>query len=171
MFKHWKQAEHLLKILVWRCLGYDEDGMDLRFTRHNTTELPGTATQGLWDFERAMANAKPSPNDPQRTQMGPRLGPLLAQHIWSRAGPRSKTKDLTVIILTDGQWGDIDTIYNRMKEWVSQVRGDFESRLSQDGRFDSRPLSIQFIRFGSDPAACELLDCLDNQLPKNENLP
>jgi hypothetical protein len=153
----WFEATYLLETLVMKATGQDEDGMDLYFT-HGPIKVLGGKNKS--DFVGAMNNKSAKPMDEIRTDMEVSLGELLDGYIGEARLRRSKTRKLTIIVLTDGKWegmGDKDDVRKLVINFVGQLKEVI-------GSLKKRPVSIEFIQFGDDADATYRLQKLDNGL-------
>ncbi|KAI8624441.1 hypothetical protein F5Y19DRAFT_467790 [Xylariaceae sp. FL1651] len=154
-------ATYLIRILVWRALGYDEDGMELYFTnKRPRAQVEQKVNQNVADFVRAMDAGKPSAHPSQSS------GTITAalQEIFSRYNSTPNPKPMTIIVLTDGIWETVmhETAVDAMiKQQINELTwsGHDNKDLSV-----SRPITFQFIRFGDHPDGMKRLERLDNQI-------
>lgn len=89
---------------------------------------------------------------------------------WSTGFHEGDKKKLTLIVLTDGIWAGVRNkriVASCIKNAVETAlnRGPLRKQLGQRG------LSIQFVRFGNDPQAMEILDYMDNHLAGDDGKP
>jgi hypothetical protein len=153
----WFEATYLLETLVMKAAGQDEDGMDLYFT-HGPIKVKGGKSKS--EFVGAMNNKSARPMNEVRTDMRASLGELLSGYIGEAKISGSKTRKLTIIVLTDGKWegmGDKDDVRKLVVKFVGKVK-------ELIGDLESRPVSIEFIQFGDDADATYRLRQLDNGL-------
>lgn len=178
MFNFWKHATYLLRVLVWRSLGYDEDGMELVFTKGDprlglkpTTKKK--QAQKLEDFTKKMDGAIPKPEAGAKTDMKASLEAILGAHMKQHREDQKMKRELTVLVLTDGLWEandefDVDEylvsfIKTNKASWG--WHGDVP-----DVRNRRRPISVEFIRFGHHPKAIARLRRLDDDLKNRPEL-
>lgn len=167
MLKHWKQATYLIRILAWRALGYDENGMELYFTDDKPrAQVEQKADQKVADFVRAMEAGKPSirMRDPPQSMTGALV------RIFDRYNKDDNSRPMTIIILTDGVWENIyddgavdQTIRNQIQHLINKG-------YPREELFKTRPLTFQFIRFGDHPEGMKRLERLDDHL-EDEDTP
>ncbi|KAM7204655.1 hypothetical protein V8F20_003439 [Naviculisporaceae sp. PSN 640] len=180
MANNWGHVTYLLRILVWRSLHYDDDGMELKFTIGSEDwNLKPTKKQKVDDFVKRMQMAVPKPEGGKVTDMSASLSLILERHFKNhRDSGRSQIKrKLTVLVLTDGLWEGNDEydVDNYLVNCIQKIP-DEEWKPEPDGgvptsrKPPSRPISIQFIRFGHNDKAIERLDRLDNHLKDRAEL-
>ena len=185
MYKHWQLVLIVAKVLVWRALRYDNDGMEMYFTRADTQPVLPTPNQGLDVFLQAMEKAKPKHSDAggAQTNMYPVLDRIMND--FTMQGEKNNARKKTILVLTDGRWeamspdDQIDkAIQTRfgplVDKYMKEVQKDLAPNCTrQDCRYEAikrlerkncRPLTIQFIRFGHDRKAISRLNRLDNDL-------
>lgn len=177
MAKFWKHATYLLRILVWRSLKLDEDGMELVF--NNGKPDRGLKPKGKGkkqkpeDFVKKMDDAKPNPDGKVKTNMKWGLESILGTHMKDHCDGDTLKRGLTILVLTDGLWAankdeDVDEYLASFIKTNPATRGwDGDSTHDQSRR---RPIGIQFIRFGHDPDAIRRLQRLDDELKNREDL-
>ncbi|KAI0206604.1 hypothetical protein F4808DRAFT_466627 [Astrocystis sublimbata] len=185
MKRFWQHATYLLKVLVMRSLGYDDNGMELRFTTDSEGKMKLTPkrNQKTQDFLDKMSDARPNTLKVgiSGTDMVANLSLILNEHLMKNISDGRKLKrHLTVLVLTDGLWEknkeeDVDdelvNLIKRIPEesWEPDTPiGGFVTNEKQYPR--PRPVSIQFIRFGHHPDAIRRLDRLDNDLKNRREL-
>jgi hypothetical protein len=162
MLNYWDEAVYLLETLVMKAAGQDPNGMDLLFT-HGDVKVSGKDDAAK--FRRAMTKAKPVENVPWHTNMSQSLGAILQDHldeIEYKKRTRETIHSLTIVVLTDGIWegmNDKDDVRKKIIEFDSNLKA------AKIGNLITRPVSIQFIQFGSDEDARELLRRLDDDMP------
>ncbi|KAK2044196.1 hypothetical protein LZ31DRAFT_566008 [Colletotrichum somersetense] len=174
-------ATHLLKVLVWRSLGYDDNGMELYFTNPDTepkATIGESLSQNLEHFTRAMKAADPNMTKSRAevvdTTIIPELTRIINTYTRAKASkhpPRKKT----IIILTDGIWKGmriehtIDVYLRSVFNELKDLHGDLpyiqpEKRQEPVDIFKIRPVTIQFVQFGDDPRATARLRRLDDDM-------
>lgn len=171
MANFWKHATYLLRVMVWRSLKLDEDGMELVFT----TGKPdlGLKPKGKGhkqkpgDFVKKMDDAKPSPGGRVETNMKVSLESILGTHMKDNSHGETLTRGLTILVLTDGLWAanddtDVDEYLANFIKTNKATRG-WDGN-SADDQIRRRPIGIQFIRFGHHPEAIRRLQRLDDEL-------
>ncbi|KAJ8119559.1 hypothetical protein ONZ43_g3515 [Nemania bipapillata] len=184
MRSFWGHATYLLKVLVMRSIGYDDNGMELRFT--NETEekwrLRPKKKQTKDDFLRKMGEASPNKrkNVVSKTDMSASLSLILEEHLRNNSDGSKLKRHLTILVLTDGLWEQnreyavddyLVTYIKKIPEenWEPEIPPGTSSPSNKPAS-RPRPISIQFIRFGHHPKAIERLDRLDNQLKDRPEL-
>ena len=165
MKEFWEEATYVLKTLVMKAKGQDENGMDLAFTS-GLVKVDGEKNASA--FKEAMKKDRARPMANIHTDMKKSLGDVLdAYHTElkrKRERPSKKeteVKDLTLIVLTDGVWAGM---YN--KEEVSELIVKFLKSLRVTIGDIRNPVSIEFIQFGDDEDATNRLRRLDNDLKR-----
>lgn len=177
----WEEATHLLEVLVWRALGYDDDGMELYFTNPDTSHkasVKQSRKQLVKSFTKAMEQAEPAEKGPSAcpTTILPELERII--NTYTRAmTSRSKTppRKMTIIVLTDGIWPGMHNEYTLdlyLRSAFHNLR-DLHGDLTYigpgqtQGRQDIseiKPVTIQFVQFGDDAKATERLRRLDDDM-------
>lgn len=171
MANFWKHATYLLRVLVWRSLKLDEDGMELVFTA-GKPDL-GLKPKGKGHkqkpegFVKKMDDARPDPNGGVKTNMKASLESILGNHVKDNSVGETLTRGLTILVLTDGLWAandddDVDEYLANFIKTNKATRGWDGNSL--DDQIRRRPIGIQFIRFGHQPEAIRRLQRLDDEL-------
>jgi hypothetical protein len=155
----WEDAKRVLETLLMKSRGLDEDGMDLLFTS-GPCHVDGR--DGERQFMKSMNDHDAIPMDGMRTDMAKVLEEILGNYLRLAKKSYSRSKNLTLIVLTDGIWqGTLD------KDQVRRVVVDFCEELEvargKSIRLE-RPVSIEFIQFGKDIDATARLRYLDDGL-------
>ncbi|KAK1751003.1 hypothetical protein QBC47DRAFT_83115 [Echria macrotheca] len=187
MSQHWEEATYVLKILAWRALDYDSDGIELFFTDPTTTAKVPTGKnqkQEVNHFLKAMERAKPK--DPggknhTETSITAQLSKIFPPGTPYLEGERKKT----VLILTDGRWKgqkyptEVDEL---LKFTILSIAGQDPKTLQSTSRepagnptwqevFEEvRPITLQFIAFGHDNEGWARMKRLDDFM-QQEGLP
>ncbi|KAI3319818.1 hypothetical protein HD806DRAFT_250208 [Xylariaceae sp. AK1471] len=184
MKRFWRHASHLLRVLVWRSLGYDDNGMELRFTDEleEKWRLTPKRKQRKEDFAKKMDDADPNKrkNSISKTDMSASLSLILEDHLRKNSDGTKLKRHLTILVLTDGLWemnGEFD-IDNYLLTFIQKIpEENWEPETPRGASTTSgkppsrpRPISIQFIRFGHHPNAIVRLDRLDNNLKDRPEL-
>jgi hypothetical protein len=181
MAQHWHEARYLLRVLVWRCLGYDEDGIELYFTNPGTNvEIQQSKDQIVDQFIDAMDKARPSEDEHHRTNIEVALAEIMNRHardLIKHGGGAQQPKNKTIIVLTDGIWeGSTDEGVNEFfkhhlrslhrshrlydpSKCLSPAQSNDMEELDK-----TRPLTFQFVRFGFNKEAWNRLRHLDDDL-------
>ncbi|CAJ2508546.1 Uu.00g135720.m01.CDS01 [Anthostomella pinea] len=182
MRSFWNHASYLLRILVWRSLGYDDNGMELRFTTGpEELKLAPKKGQKIRDFEKKLAKANPTQvKSDEKTDMSASLSLILEDHIRQNSDGSKMKRHLTILVLTDGLWErndefDVDGYLVNFIKKIPEVDWNLDGLQRADSKGErqasrARPISIQFIRFGHHPKAIARLDRLDNQLKDRPEL-
>ena len=150
-----------------KAAGQDDNGMDLSFTV-GTVKVVNKKDKS--DFTKAMRDGHAEAADGKHTDMRKALGDIFATYLEDLQSARSpfkkRVKDLTLIVLTDGIWAGV-----RNKDDVRQTIIHFVKKLEGVvGKLRHRPMSIEFIQFGRDDDATNMLWSFDNEL-KHEGIP
>ncbi|KAJ0340081.1 hypothetical protein COL922a_003717 [Colletotrichum nupharicola] len=179
MVNHWEEATHLLEVLVWRSLGYDDNGMELYFTDPDTdpsAKVKESRNQTLKEFTDAMKAAEPKTRRGSEvlTTIQPKLERIINQYSRAKAS-KTEPRKKTIIVLTDGIWKrthnefTLDTYLMSTLSSLRDLHGDlaYYERGQSTGPCDIaeiRPVTIQFVQFGDDPRAANRLRRLDDDL-------
>ncbi len=162
MIDFWDEATYLLKTLVLKAAGQDENGMDLFFT---AGPVKAENKKDKSDFSKAMRDPRAQPLEHMHTEIRVSLGNIFAKYLKEQKN-RSKyaygaeIKDLALIVLTDGIWAGV-----QWKDDVSQQIVGFVRELGRiSGDLRHRPVGIEFIHFGNHPDATYMLRHLDKNL-------
>ncbi|KAL8941905.1 MAG: hypothetical protein Q9216_001978 [Gyalolechia sp. 2 TL-2023] len=159
MIPHWAWAKFLLKVLVRKAAGQDENGLDLSFTlgRENLENQKSNSKQ----WEKVMDKARPMLGT--RTDMKAPMGEILdgffkqVQH-QMRYQPTKPIRKLTLIILTDGIWAGMGNNQTSVNEIIIKFVQELAFTV---GNLLDRPVSIEFIQFGNNQEATYRLRQLD----------
>ncbi|KAI1742816.1 hypothetical protein F4680DRAFT_27166 [Xylaria scruposa] len=185
MKRFWKHATYLLRVLVMRSLGYDDNGMELRFTNDadEKLKLSPKKNQKQEYFMAKMDDADPKKQKSTilKTNMAASLGTILENHMNNNNSDGTKMKrHLTILVLTDGLWEinkefDVDDYLVTFVKRIPEENWEPEAPLgtantSNKSPSRPRPISIQFIRFGYHPDAMLRLNRLDNDLKDRPEL-
>ncbi|KAK7714954.1 hypothetical protein SLS63_011550 [Diaporthe eres] len=179
MANFWKHATYLLRVLVWRSLKLDEDGMELVFTTGKPDlglEPKGKGRkQKPESFVKKMDDARPDPQGGVTTNMKVSLEMILGKHMKDNLDSQGETlkRGLTILVLTDGLWAANDD--NHVDEYLANfIKTNTATRgwdgNSPDDQIRRRPIGIQFIRFGHYPEAIRRLQRLDDELKERVEL-
>ena len=162
MGRYWAHATALLLTLVGKSAGQDEDGPDLKFTLGQVKLENMKSKLSIW--EDKMKEAKPMTE--ARTNMKTPLHGILSQYLLrvkrqKQKQPTKPCRKLTLIILTDGIWAGMGKNQNAVNDIIVKFVQDLEALV--DTLVD-RPVSIEFVQFGDDPAATYRLRRLDTDM-------
>ena len=160
MEPHWASARFLLKTLVLKATGQDDNGLDLGFTCTQNRLVNQKSSSNKWD--KIMISERPSQG--AHTNMNILLGEIFTGYLESvrEASQQQQAKNhrnLTLIILTDGLWTGMGGNHSALNDLIVNFVKQVTSYL---GEFKSRPVSFQFIQFGSDADASYRLRQLDS---------
>lgn len=160
MEEHWSEVCFVLDRLVTISRNLDKDGMELRFTACDI-KIDNVKGKEPEKFQEVMLSRKARPEPLVDTDMAAVLGRILSDWI-AEFKQSHKTKDLTIIVLTDGKWEGmrlkplaVDNKIVEFNETYSRIAG---SNLRE------RAVSIQFVSFGQDEDALYRLMRLDDDL-------
>lgn len=155
MQQHWTHATYLIRILTWRALGYDEDGMELYFTE-TSDHVKQKKSQKVDDFSNAMAKAKPN----SKNSTSPNGIIQTLTNILNNSSQPPQDRPKTIIILTDGVWEGLpkDEAMDKL------IRYYLDSLPEDIKKLDKRPITFQFISFGYNKEALERLRRLDDDI-------
>lgn len=169
MARFWNHATHVLKVMVWRSLGWDSDGMQLVFTTGEPELglIPKNKKQKPEDFVTKMNEARPTKDRQVNTDMKVSLASILEPHMRRYCEGDILKRGLTVLVLTDGLWGannetDVDDYLANFIKTNKATRG--WDGMSNEDQSRRRPIGVQFVRFGDYPQAILRLQRLDDQL-------
>jgi hypothetical protein len=145
--KNWDQTSAALAAIVPICTAQDSDGVEVHFLNHRQS-YSHVCSSG--QFLEVFSLVRPS----GATPTGQKLSEILQLYI--RLYQRDKTiKPLNVIIITDGEPTDPDRLEKSIVDCARQL-----DRLNAP----DRQVGVQFFQVGSDDAATESLEELDNAL-------
>ncbi|KAL8732449.1 MAG: hypothetical protein Q9181_003945 [Wetmoreana brouardii] len=155
----WFRATYLLETLVMKAFGQDPDGMDLSFT---TGSVKIQQEEKSSVFVNKMKQG--SPKRGVGTNMVESLSKIFDQYLNRLRSARSRTKDVTLIVLTDGLWSG-----TTRKDGVKDKIVEFLAGLDRvNHNMKHRPFSIEFVQFGFNEDATRRLKDLDNFLRENK---
>ncbi|KAL8972470.1 MAG: hypothetical protein Q9197_002763 [Variospora fuerteventurae] len=160
MEPHWAWAKALLKVLVRKIAGQDENGLDLSFV-FGAEKLENQKSNSR-NWERAMERAKPWPGT--RTNMKTPMGEIFSSFLKqvqqdTRHRPTKPVRKLTLIVLTDGIWAGMGNSQASVNEIIVKFVQQVKSVI---GDLMDPPVSIEFIQFGNDQEATYRLRQLDS---------
>ncbi|KAL8698877.1 MAG: hypothetical protein Q9201_006328 [Fulgogasparrea decipioides] len=159
MKNDWFQATYLLETLVMKAFGQDPDGMDLSFT---TGSVKIQQQEKSSVFVNKMKQGYPKPG--VGTNMVESLSKIFDQYLTRLRSSKSRTKDVTLIVLTDGLWSGT-TRKDGVKDKIVELLAGLD-RVNHNMKH--RPFSIEFVQFGFDEDATRRLKDLDNFLRENK---
>ena len=165
MADFWDQTIYLLETLVMKAKGQDKDGMDLSFTNGPVHLKNGKGPSG---FREKMEDPKARPYHSVHTEMGKALGKIMAEYLqsvksWKSSIKTTLMKKLTVIVLTDGVWANMENQQYTVIQRIVSFHEDLSSELQETMRQD-RHVSFEFVQLGNDIGARQLLKYLDDEL-------
>ena len=160
MIPFWWQCRFLLETLVKMLAGQDKNGMDLVFTC-GTHKVCGKEESAK--FLAAMNHEDSRPETGVQTDMKKPLGDFFSDYL--KKHPRHRKK-FTLIVFTDGIWEGTPNKY----DVYTQIINFLGKVAPADEEMQDRPVSIQFIQFGDDSDATQILRYLDDH-PKYDGVP
>lgn len=155
MKRYWDSAWFALQNLAMTASPLDDNGMDLTFTRGGSDVKNEKRGQVL---AQSMYKRGNEPTNGVQTDMHEALNRIFNEYLRENMG-RTNPKRLLLIVLTDGVWRpktNMTLIQSAIVGFLKKVQTAFE--------FISRPVCIQFVQFGHDPAATDRLRFLDDHL-------
>jgi hypothetical protein len=163
MASRWEWATFLVETLAIKLAGLDDDGLDLVFTSGGDYNLRDV--KDATRFRTAMQNATPGPTSPP-TDMSTCLGELFRRYL------DDFSKQLTLIIVTDGTWGigGSTPVQNPADQKIVNFIRDL-TKVAGRSLVEDRWFSIQFVSFATDPRAQEHLQYLDSRLSGKADIP
>ncbi|PWW80067.1 hypothetical protein C7212DRAFT_158589 [Tuber magnatum] len=150
---NWQQTASALAAIVPICTAQDSDGVDIHFLNHNNSH---TNVRDAEQLQHIFASVAPRGITPT----GRRLGFILDQYLM-RYKKNKGIKPLNVIVITDGEPTDPD----RLEKNIVKCARELDAMGAND-----RQVGVQFFQVGSDEAATESLDELDNALVEEHNV-
>jgi hypothetical protein len=168
MQEYWPQAKYLLETLLMKVEGIDEDGVDLIFTQGSVS---ATNTKGITKVMTKMDEPEATPMAGVYTDMIASLQNILDDYTLEaqRKGRyMQRLKKMTIVILTDGIWGntpDKDGVGRSIVGFVKKLEGIIGRRLTD------RSVSFEFIQFGKDLSTTSRFAYLDDKLSDDNDIP
>ena len=170
MTPHWEAMKELFHLLTYVVKQYDKNGVDLYFTvsrhDHNSTKsselkshLPHRPSAAACDMGARLGQILHGYSDKLRNQrnMSPPRPTSNSIFFRKKKAPidPERLPELNVYVLTDGLWQE-----------ESDVKGPIAALVDTmvECKYPRRQVGIQFIRFGDDPKAIEMLKWLDDGL-------
>ncbi|MBW0466667.1 hypothetical protein O181_006382 [Austropuccinia psidii MF-1] len=149
----WAEASLAVSGLAEALVRYDLDGIDVYFMNSLEYFLNAKSASQVQDlFQRVRPIGPSTPTDV-------RVQELLSRYIEkleiNKANNLPPLKPLNLIIITDGEADDPDTL--------AYALAGFAERLDE-GRFPLNQLGVQFIQIGKDKDATRALKALDDEL-------
>jgi serine/threonine protein kinase len=166
MVEFWDETIYLLETLVMKAWGQDKNGMDLTFA-NGPIEVKNSNTPSTFRNKMEHRDARPSKGSGVKTDIRKALEEVLYNRYLrvvkqSLQDHKVKVKKLTIIVLTDGKWDDMegdndveDTIVEFAKK-LKKIQGD---------HMQIRQVSFEFVQLGFDEGAAFRLQRLDDELP------
>jgi hypothetical protein len=181
MAKHWREVKYLLNVLVWRTLGYDDDGLELYFTNPDTKAcvLPGPE-QDVDNFMEALRDARPKEEERVKTDIAGALDKILQRNREQERERRAASngnagvqtpqeeRKKTIIILTDAIWegSPFDKVCLFFQDELDRLKTAQGQVGSSEQVQKTRPITFQFIGFGCKEKSWEKLEHLDDGLTR-----
>ncbi|KAG0150732.1 hypothetical protein CROQUDRAFT_57765 [Cronartium quercuum f. sp. fusiforme G11] len=151
----WREAAGAVSGLAETLVRYDADGIEVYFLNSTEYLLNARSAQAVNElFQRVRPVGISTPTDVRVEEL---LGLYIDRLEATRAQNLPTLKPLNLIILTDGEADDPDTL--------AYALAGFAERLDQ-GRFPLTQVGVQFIQIGKDRAATKALQALDDELTK-----
>ncbi|KAK9895769.1 hypothetical protein P389DRAFT_170496 [Cystobasidium minutum MCA 4210] len=149
----WREAEAALSGIVEQVIKYDNDGLDIYFL-NSTHALQGARDSGaireLFQYVGPVGESTPT-----EIRVEELLSPYIDLCERSKASGQPLPKPLNLLVLTDGEADDPDTLAYTLQGFAKRL-DDIRAPLTQ--------LGIQFVQIGNDPSATEALKQLDDEL-------
>lgn len=129
---------------------YDQDGVDLAFIYDEKASFPGLATTR--SVKTALETV--SSSDDMEPVLSRRLDVILAEYV-SRFREDQFTKPLNLIVVTTGEFSEIDDFEDKVMEWAQELDRIYAPK-SQ--------LGLQFVLVNSEPENARRFHDLDSKL-------
>lgn len=152
MRPHWPQIQNCVSILGYEVKRFDKDGIEICFTL-SSVKKKHKKTSPLVDEVKRHLPADPLTNPQTKTNIYTSLGSMLDQYRTLIEQPGNVKKKI-IFVLTDGLWQP------HSAEYLEHSLRNLISSLSQT-QSPMDQIGIQFIQFGRDPVATQLLRYLD----------
>lgn len=144
---NWRQTSEALSVIVPICTAYDSDGVDIYFLNNPVAR---TQVRSSAEVLSIFSTVRPS----GATPTGRRLGELFSLYLKSyKRNPG--IKPMNIIVITDGE----PTDPQKLEKNIINTAKELDSLGAKD-----RQVGVQFFQVGSDEAATESLEELDNSL-------
>ena len=163
MDAHWFEATKLLKLLVKKTKGLDEDGMDLRFTTGKAA-LDNEKSPSRFVQKMQEARPKTALHERAHTDLRKALGDIMLPYLQAWKMNRQEIKDKVIIVLTDGIWAGMEGNKSALVDLIRKFAAELNNYTVG---LKERPFGIEFIQFGRDPGATERLRYLDDLLSED----
>ncbi|KAH9450363.1 hypothetical protein MJO28_014599 [Puccinia striiformis f. sp. tritici] len=154
----WNEAAVAVAGLADTLVQYDNDGIDVYFmnsVEHLRNAVSAKEISML--FQRVQPVGRSTPTDVRVEEL---LGIYLDRLEAGRANNLPALKPLNLIVITDGEADDPDTL--------AYALAGFSDRL-EDAKFPLNQLGVQFIQIGNDSGATKFLQSLDDELRANSH--
>lgn len=150
---NWSQTSAAISAIAPICTRYDSDGIDIHFLNSSVTGSHLTTSSAVISLFSSIRPRGATPT-------GARLGELLRAYIDAyQHNPR--LKPLNIICITDGEPTDPNTLEKNIVWAAKQL-----DRL----KAPQRQVGVQFFQVGTDEAATEALEELDNALVEEHGI-
>lgn len=160
MRDHWPRVEECFYILGYEVKRFDKDGIELGFTLSPDAKKDKHTSPLVEEIKQHLPQNLPA-NQRTTTNIYTSLGGLLDEYR-GYVETRRAVKKKIIYVLTDGLWQP------HSAELLKQSIRNLVSALNQK-KWPMDQIGIQFIQFGHDREATELLQKLD-KLDKQEGL-
>ncbi|KAA1076881.1 hypothetical protein PGT21_022884 [Puccinia graminis f. sp. tritici] len=149
----WNEAAVAVAGLADTLVKYNSDGIDVYFMNSNEHLRNATSAAEVTQlFRTVQPVGQSTPTDVRVEEL---LGVYLKRLEEARATNRAPIKPLNLIVITDGEGDDPDTLAHAL--------AGFSDRLDL-GRFPLTQLGVQFVQIGNDRDATRFLQALDDEL-------
>lgn len=144
---NWRQTSAALSAIVPICTAHDSDGVDIYFLNNPVAH---THIRSSSEVLSIFSSVRPS----GATPTGRRLGELFALYLESYKINRD-IKPMNIIVITDGE----PTDPQKLEKNIITTARELDALDAKE-----RQIGVQFFQVGSDEAATESLEELDNSL-------
>lgn len=144
---NWRQTSAALEAIVPICTAHDSDGVDIYFLNN---PIVHTNIRSSAEVLSIFSNIRPA----GATPTGKRLGELFALYLKSYRRNQN-IKPMNIIVITDGE----PTDPQKLEKVIVNTAKELDNLEAQE-----RQIGVQFFQVGSDEAATESLEELDNSL-------
>ncbi|KAA1073704.1 hypothetical protein PGT21_023052 [Puccinia graminis f. sp. tritici] len=149
----WNEAAVAVAGLADTLVKYDSDGIDVYFMNSDEHLCNATSAAEVTQlFRTVQPVGQSTPTDVRIEEL---LGVYLNRLEEARATNRAPIKPLNLIVITNGEGDDPDTLAHAL--------AGFSDRLDL-GRFPLTQLGVQFVQIGDERDATRFLQALDNEL-------
>jgi len=156
---YWDDAKYVLQTLLLKVRGLDENGLDLVFTK---ASIEAINEKDMHRIMEKMNHHEARPRKEVHGNIVERLVEILDDYktdITKKRRMFHKVRNMTVIVLTTGIW---DETREEVGKVIISFIQDFKRIMDQ--AYMGPQFSIEFVQFGNDPIATEVLQYLDDDL-------